>query len=73
MTSTAVTESAKGLSVWMGSKERERMSHTRTAWSYPPLTTVSSPGPQHSCKPREQGQATLTYLWLGNASHAQHA
>jgi len=49
VTRTAVTESANALMLWMGSKERERMSHTRTAWSYPPLTTVSSPGPQHSC------------------------
>ena len=30
---TEVTESAKGFIVCTGSQERERMSHTRTAWS----------------------------------------
>ena len=30
-TATEVTESAKGLQVWMASQERDRVSHTRTA------------------------------------------
>ena len=32
-TATVVTESANSFMVWMASKERERMSHTLTAWS----------------------------------------
>lgn len=42
---TEVTLSAKGFMLWMASNERERQSHTRTAWSYPPDTMTPSSGP----------------------------
>ena len=57
---TEVTESAKGFNVWIASHERLRMSHTRTAWSYPPVTSVPSPGPKHTCAYRRADVALCT-------------
>lgn len=41
-TDTDVTASPKFFMVWIGSKERERQSHSLMAWSYPPVTSTSS-------------------------------
>lgn len=45
VTATEVTLSRKLRSVCTGSMDRERQSHTLTAWSYPPLTSTSQLAP----------------------------
>lgn len=58
VTATVVTLSRKLRIVCTGSMDRERQSHTLTAWSYPPLTSTSPLGLYTSCRQGGQRRAT---------------